>query len=99
MTRRRGRSLLRSTGEHFMKLHLTALTLAAATALLGACVTRDADVAPNVLVAAKTTAPPVLDGTANDSAWAAARPIKVELSGGANFADGKGATAAPLKDG
>ena len=80
-----------------MKLHLTALTLAAATALLGACVTRDADVAPNVLVAAKTTSPPVLDGVANDPAWAAARPIKVELTGGVNFADGKGATTATLK--
>jgi len=80
-----------------MKLRLTALTLAATTALLGACVTRDADVAPNVLVAAKATTTPVLDGMANDPAWAAARPTKVELTGGVNFADGKGATTATLK--
>jgi len=83
--------------EPFMELRLTALTIAAATVLLGACMTREADVAPNVLVAANTTTAPVLDGLANDAAWAAARPIKVELSGGVNFADGKGATTATLK--
>ncbi|MGZ8259599.1 MAG: ethylbenzene dehydrogenase-related protein [Caldimonas sp.] len=80
-----------------MRSRLTALSLAAATALLGACVSRDADVAPNVLVAARTTAPPVLDGLANDAAWASARPITVALSGGTNFAGGKGETTATLK--
>jgi hypothetical protein len=80
-----------------MKLQLTALTLATATALLGACVTRDTEVSPNVLVAARTTTPPVLDGMASDPAWAAAPAIRVELTGGMNFADGKGATTATLK--
>jgi hypothetical protein len=80
-----------------MKMQITTVTLAVAAGVLGACVTRDADVAPNVLVAARAATPPVLDGTPNDAAWAAARPIKVELTGGVNFADGKGATTATLK--
>ena len=80
-----------------MDLRLTALTLAAATALLGACVTKEAAVAPNVLVAAKVATAPTLDGDASDAAWAAAKPISVALTGGKNFANGKGETTATLK--
>ena len=71
-----------------MDLRLTALTLAAATALLGACVTKEAAVAPNVLVAAKVATAPTLDGDASDAAWAAAKPISIALTGGMNFANG-----------
>ena len=80
-----------------MTVRLTALSLAIATALLGACATKEEAVAPNVLVAAKVATPPVLDGVANDAAWAAAKPITVALTGGVNFANGKGETTATLK--
>ena len=48
-----------------MNLRYTALSLAVATALLGACATKEEAAAPNVLVAAKVSAPPTLDGTAD----------------------------------
>ena len=80
-----------------MTMRLTALSLAAAATLLGACATKDEPVAPNTLVAAKAATAPVLDGTASDAAWAAAKPITVKLEGGANFAGGKGETTATLK--
>jgi hypothetical protein len=79
-----------------MILRFTTLSLAVAATLLGACATKEESAAPNVLVAAKVPAPPTLDGVANDAAWAAARPISVELSDGANFG-GKGSTTATLK--
>ena len=79
-----------------MNLRYTALSLAVATALLGACATKEEAAGPNVLVAAKVSAPPTLDGTAIDAAWAAAKPISVELAEGANFG-GKGTTKATLK--
>lgn len=80
-----------------MNLRLTALSFAIATALLGACVTKEEAAAPNVLVAVKVATAPVLDGNANDAAWAAAKPISVALTGGMNFANGKGETTATLK--
>ena len=80
-----------------MNLRFNSLALALITALLGACASSEAPVAPNVLVAARVTTAPVLDGNANDAAWAAARPIKVALSGGVNFAGGKGETTATLR--
>lgn len=64
---------------------------------LAACATQEQTAAPNVLVAAKVTTPPTLDGNPNDAAWAAAKPISVALSDGANFAGGKGETTATLK--
>jgi hypothetical protein len=73
------------------------LPLAIAAALLAACATKDESAAPNVLVATKVATPPVLDGNAGDAAWASARPIKVALAEGVNFAGGKGATTATLK--
>ena len=79
-----------------MTLRYTALSLAVATALLGACATKEEPAAPNVLVAVKVSTPPTLDGVANDAAWAAAKPISVDLAEGANFG-GKGTTTATLK--
>ena len=70
---------------------LTAVALAVA-----ACTTPEAQAPANRLVAAKVAAAPVLDGNANDPAWAAARPVRVEVSDGANFG-GKGGTTATLK--
>lgn len=80
-----------------MKLNLTALSLAVAVALAGGCATKEESVAPNVLVAAKVATPPVLDGNADDAAWAGAKAITVALTDGRNFAGGKGATTAKLK--
>ena len=76
---------------------LTLCSLAVMASLLGACANREEALAPNVLMAARVATPPRLDGVADDAAWAAARPITVALSGGVNFADGKGATTATLK--
>jgi hypothetical protein len=79
-----------------MSLRLTALSIAC-TLLLGACATKEESSATNQLVAAKVATAPVLDGDANDPAWAAAKPITVALAEGANFAGGKGETRATLK--
>jgi hypothetical protein len=80
-----------------MKARFTVLSLAIATGLVGACASREEPVATNVLVAARVASAPVLDGDSSDAVWAMARPIKVALSGGANFAGGKGETTATLK--
>jgi Ethylbenzene dehydrogenase len=80
-----------------MNMRLTALSFAIAAALLGACATKEEAAAPNMLVAAKAATAPVLDGDANDAAWASAKSIKVDLEDGVNFADGKGKTTATLK--
>jgi hypothetical protein len=80
-----------------MNMRLTALSLAVAAGLLGACATKEEAAAPNMLVAAKAATAPVLDGDANDAIWASAKAIKVDLEDGVNFADGKGKTTATLK--
>jgi len=80
-----------------MKLHLNLLTVAIAAMALGGCAVKEEPVAANVLLAAKVSVPPVLDGMANDAAWAAARPLTVTLTDGVNFANGKGSTTATLK--
>ena len=72
------------------------IALAVAGTLLAGCATKEDAANPNVLTAAKVAAPPALDGSGNDAAWAAAKPISVELSDGANFG-GKGSTTATLK--
>ena len=51
--------------------------------------------AADTLVAAKVAKAPKLAATAADPAWAKAKPLKVELIGGANFKEG--ATKAVLK--
>lgn len=70
---------------------LASLGLAACTAI------QEAPVAPYTLVAVKAAAAPNLDAGANDPVWAKARPIKLALTGGMNFAGGKGETTATLK--
>jgi hypothetical protein len=79
-----------------MNMRLTALSLALAAGLIGACATKEEPAAPNMLIAAKAATAPVLDGDANDAVWASAKSIKVELEDGMNFADGKGKTTATL---
>jgi hypothetical protein len=48
------------------------------------------------LTAVALAAAPVLDGNANDAAWAAAKLVSVAVSDGANFG-GKGGTTATIK--
>lgn len=74
-----------------MRARLSVLALAAAgVALLGACANQEEASAPNVLLAAKVATPPAPDGDASDPAWAAAKAITVEMTGGKNFAGGQG---------
>ena len=80
-----------------MKTRLTTLSILIAASLLAGCANREEAAPPNVLVAAQVATPPVLDGDASDAAWAAAKPITVALTGGINFAGGKGETTATLK--
>jgi len=68
--------------------------VAAAVAAVAGCATQTGDVPPNTLVANKVLVGPML-GSA-DLAWQAAKPLTVNLSGGANFG-GKGSTTATLK--
>jgi hypothetical protein len=79
-----------------MKL-LRQSALALAVVAVAACGTKqEAAVSPNTLVAAKVAAAPSMTAGAGDAAWAAAKPLKIELSGGENFG-GKGSTTATLK--
>jgi hypothetical protein len=80
-----------------MNLRWTPMTLAVVAALLAGCASREQAAEPDVLVAAKVASAPLLDGDASDAAWAAARPLTLKLTDGANFADGKGQTTATLK--
>jgi hypothetical protein len=89
------RSLAPQKGETMKLLRQSALALAVLA--VAACSTQqEAAVSPNTLVAAKVAAAPSMTAGANDAAWAAARPLKIELSGGENFG-GKGSTTATLK--
>jgi hypothetical protein len=72
------------------------LALSAAALALAACTTSTAPGAPNTLVAAPVATAPILDGTANDPAWANAKPLTFQVSGGANLG-GKGETAVTMK--
>ena len=77
-----------------MRLRLTATAFALAALVVG-----DASAQPtatNTLVAVKAATAPNLAAGAGDPAWAAAKPVSVALSGGANFG-GKGSTTATLK--
>lgn len=53
--------------------------------------------AADTLVAVKAASAPNLESLDKDPAWAKAKPLKIELSGGVNFAGGQGATNATLK--
>ena len=79
-----------------MPPRVTMAALAAAAALM-ACASREEAPPPDVLLAARAATPPTLDGVSDDAAWQAARPLRISLTDGANFADGKGATTATLK--
>jgi len=65
---------------------------------LASCTSMQEPVAsPYTLVAVKAASAPNLAAGANDPVWAQARAIKVALTGGMNFAGGKGETTAMLK--
>ena len=79
-----------------MRLRLSATALALAALALGGCASVQDASAPNTLVAAKVAVAPSMSAGASDAAWASAKPLSVNLSGGANFG-GKGSTTATLK--
>jgi hypothetical protein len=79
-----------------MRLRLTAAAIAVAALALTACKSIQEPVPPNTLVAAKVAAAPELAAGVSDPAWAAAKPLTVALSDGANFG-GQGATTVTLK--
>lgn len=66
---------------------------AAALAIVGS----QSALASDTLTAVKVASPPNLAALDKDPAWKKAKPLKVELSSGVNFADGKGETQAMLK--
>jgi hypothetical protein len=74
--------------ENVMKTK-TLLAVALSVAFLAAAAPAGAQAPANTLVVAKAATAPVLDGTAGDPAWAAAPPLAIKLSGGANFANGE----------
>lgn len=83
-----------------MKTKLSALALSTlALGLLG-CQSGRETVAPNTLTAVAAKADPNLNAGAADPVWAGARPLTVELTGGANFGaapGSKGDTKVSLK--
>jgi hypothetical protein len=76
---------------------MSASALAISVLALAACTAVQDPVAPNTLVAGKAVAAPDLNAGASDPVWAQARPLSVALTGGTNFANGKGETTATLK--
>jgi hypothetical protein len=70
--------------------------LALAVVAAAACTTQQDAASPNTLVAARVSTAPSLTAGATDAAWTAAKPLRIELSGGENFG-GKGSTTATLK--
>src|SRR6185369_15142797 len=84
-------------GAKMRNPHLSARASAAAViALVGCTVAQQPTTPPNTLVAAKVASAPNLAAGAADPAWAQAQPLKVALTGGANFG-GKGETTSMLK--
>ena len=83
-----------------MNTKLSALALSTlALGLLG-CQSGRETVAPNTLSAVATKAAPNMNAGATDPVWVAARPLKVELTDGANFGaapGAKGSTKVSLK--
>jgi hypothetical protein len=73
----------------------TAIAIAM-TAIAGCAGQYETAVPANTLLAAKVSNPPSLAAGASDAAWAAAKPLTIELTGGENFG-GKGSTTATLK--
>ena len=66
-----------------------AIALAFAATVLTGCGTVDTSETADTLVVSRASSAPTLDGAANDGAWASARPLRVNLSGGMNFKDGQ----------
>ena len=79
-----------------MKLRLSATALAAATLALAGYASGQGKRRPTRSWLIKAATAPSLTAGATGPAWANAKPISVELSGGANFG-GKGGTTATLK--
>jgi len=83
------------------KLNLSLSGVAMAAVLLAAaCTSVQEKTPPNTLVAAKVATAPNLAAGVSDPAWVAARPLTVDLTGGANFGakpGEKGETKATLK--
>ena len=79
-----------------MKLLRQGALALAVVAAAGCSTQQESAVAPNTLLAAKVATAPSMTAGATDPAWAAAKPLKIELSGGENFG-GKGSTTATLK--
>ncbi len=80
-----------------VRFQLPAVAIAVSLLGLAACTSMQDPVAPNTLVAIKASTAPNLAAGAADPVWAQARSITVPLSGGVNFAGGKGETTAMLK--
>ena len=82
----------------FMKTATVSTLVLAALGLAGCQSVQDkgAAVAPNTLVAAKVASAPNPAALAADAAWAAAKPLAIEVSDGANFG-GTGKTTGSLK--
>ncbi|MBL8349396.1 MAG: hypothetical protein JNL87_03715 [Burkholderiaceae bacterium] len=82
------------------KKRLSASALAAALSVLAGCTAVQESTPPNTLVAAKVGSAPNMAAGAADPVWAAARPLTVALTDGANFGarpGEKGDTKATLK--
>ena len=84
--KRKGEIHMHANSKLFIALSAIPLSLAAPVL---------AQAPANTLVVAKAATAPVLDGVGNDAAWAAAQPLTVKASGGANFKNGE--TTATLK--
>lgn len=79
-------------------LYLTPIALALAGLTMFGCQSTSMPTASkDTLVAVKTNKAPDMSALDTDPAWANAQALKIELSGGRNFADGKGMTDAYLK--
>jgi hypothetical protein len=81
---------------HGMKLRHSVMALSLAALAVAGYASAQGTAATNTLVATKVAAAPSLAAGASDAAWTGAKPISVNLSGGANFG-GKGGTTATLK--
>ena len=75
----------------------SAIALSLTVAALAGCTADMTPVPPTTLVAIKVAKAPDMAAGAGDPVWAQARAISVPLSGGVNFAGGKGETTATLK--
>ncbi len=83
-----------------MKKTMFSMVLGTAVLALAGCQMAREPVPPNTLAASMTATAPNMNAGASDPAWANARPLTVELTGGANFGakpGDKGDTKVTLK--